>query len=294
MVERIPSVLTLTRPGDVGAVETPVLLDSPHSGTIYPIDFQSAVPMDFLRRMEDSKVDQLYERAPAQGASLLCAEFPRSYIDPNRGVDDLDWRLIADRWPGAINPTEKTRLGHGLIWRTCPGDRPMYDRLLSVSEVSNRIEHYWRPYHQALEGEMSRLFSLFGAIWHINCHSMPSASSPFMPGAVGGRRADIVLGDRDGRSCDPGFTEFVRDWFVNRGYRVRVNNPYKGAELVRLCGRPDHNRHSLQIEINRALYIDEKTLEPNRHFESLQRDLSHLVGAISVFALSASTRMAAE
>ena len=194
MVEHIPAVLTLTRAEDIGVPEAPVLLDSPHSGTNYPADFGTSVPLEILRRMEDAYVDDLYGDATRKGASLLCAEFPRCYIDPNRGSDDLDWRLMSDRWPGDINPTEKTRLGHGLIWRSCPGDRSMYDRLLSVEEVANRIDQYWRPYHQALEGEMSRLFSRFGAVWHINCHSMPSASSPFMPGAVGGRRADIVLG----------------------------------------------------------------------------------------------------
>lgn len=294
-MERIDGVFSLTRAEDAGPVtQAPVLLDSPHSGGIYPQDFGTVVDFDVLRRMEDAFVDRLFSAAPEKGASLLAAEFPRSYIDPNRAQDDLDWRLMNSAWPGTLKPTEKTRLGHGLIWRTCPGDKPMYERLLTVDEVRRRIDNYWKPYHDALEGELTRLFSLFGGVWHVNCHSMPETSSPFVAGALGGRRADIVLGDRDGRSCDPGFTAFIREWFEARGYRVRVNNPYKGAELVRVCGQPDYNRHSLQIEINRAIYMDELKLVPSRNFSALQRDLTQLAADICGFALFQCQQAAAE
>ncbi|WP_259782820.1 N-formylglutamate amidohydrolase [Aestuariispira ectoiniformans] len=294
-MERIEGVLNLTRADDAGLLpQTPVLLDSPHSGTAYPEDFGTAVDLDLLQCMEDAFVDRLFGAGPEKGASLLAAEFPRSYIDPNRASDDLDWRLMNSAWPGNLKPTEKTRLGHGLIWRTCPGEKPMYERLLTVSEVQARIENYWKPYHEALEGELARLFSLFGGVWHVNCHSMPAASSPFVAGAVGGRRADIVLGDRDGRSCHPAFTAFVREWFEARGYKVRVNNPYKGAELVRVCGQPEFNRHSLQVEINRAIYMDEQKLVPTRNFGALQRDLTQLISDICGFALSECHQAAAE
>lgn len=284
MTERIDGVYSLVRAEDADAPSVaPVLLDSPHSGVTYPGDFGTVVPLSILRGMEDAYVDVLYEDAPAQGASLLRAEFPRSYIDPNRAADDLDWRLIDGSWPGVLRPTEKTRLGHGLIWRTCPGDQAMYDRLLTVAEVRHRIDSYWWPYHHTLESEQARLYSLYGAVWHINCHSMPATSSPFMPGAVGGRRADVVLGDRDGRSCDPGFTDFVKSWFETRGYRVRVNNPYKGAELVRLCGDPEYDRHSLQIEINRRLYMDERTLERGPGFERTRDLITGLIAALGDF-----------
>lgn len=295
MTDRIAGVYTLhTVPVEDGRVEAPVLLDSPHSGNNYPSDFGTIVPLPILHRVEDAYVDQLYGDAPDQGATLLCAEFPRSYIDPNRGEDDLDWRLLDGRWPEPLAITEKTRLGHGLIWRSCPGDLPMYDRLLSIAEVKNRIETYWRPYHDTLESELMRLYSLYGGVWHINCHSMPAASSPFVSGATGGRRADMVLGDLDGRSCDKEFTLFVRDCLIRMGYNVRINTPYKGAELVRRGGAPDRGRHSIQIEINRALYMDEHSLEPTRNFRKLKENLRELVAAVCDYALANTSRMAAE
>jgi N-formylglutamate amidohydrolase len=273
MRESLPGVYDLTLPDDPGV---PLVLDSPHSGRDYPDDFRSLVPVSDLRRVEDSFVDMLFAAAPEAGATLLSARFPRTYIDANRAVCDLDPSLLKGRWPEPLSPTEKSRLGHGLVWRTFPPDRPIYADRLPVDAVRRRIEDYWRPYHAALEGEMARLHSRFGAVWHLNCHSMPSTSSPYMPGR-GGRRADFVLGDREGESCAPAFTHFVRDRLEAMGYGVRLNDPYRGAELVRAYADPPHGRHSLQIEINRALYMDERSLKPGPGFEPLQRTLTALV-----------------
>lgn len=279
MRESLPGIFDLSLPEGPGI---PLMMDSPHSGREYPEDFRSLVPVADLRRVEDSYVDRLIDAAPEAGATLLCARFPRSYIDPNRAVCDLDASLLKGRWPGPLNPTEKSRLGHGLVWRTFPPDRPLYADRLSVAAVQHRIETYWRPYHAALEGEMTRLHSRFGAVWHLNCHSMPSTSSPYMPGR-GGRRADFVLGDRDGESCERDFTHFVRDRLEAMGYGVRLNDPYRGAELVRAYAAPRHGRHSLQIEINRALYMDERSLEPGAGFDALKRTLTRLVEDIAAY-----------
>lgn len=275
------------------AVMAPVVLDSPHSGARYPVDFRPSVPMRDLRRVEDAFVDELFADAPAHGAVLLAAEFPRSFIDPNRAADDLDLGMIEGGWPGPVAPTEKSRLGHGLIWRSFPSERPMYDGKLAAAEVARRIEGYWRPYHDALQGELERAYAAFGAVWHINCHSMPASSSPAVAGRPGAR-ADFVLGDRDGTSCAPGFTEFVRDRLVDMGYSVRLNDPYRGAELVRAHGRPARDRHSLQIEINRSLYMREATVEKARGFITLRRDLGRLVQAVCDHALYQTRRIAAE
>lgn len=295
MSHRQPGVLRYTPPHPVGGrAIAPVILDSPHSGSLYPDDFNTIAPMQTLHKQEDSFVDQLYANAPFAGASLLCAEFPRSYIDPNRAEDDLDCRLFDGNWPTQLNPTEKTRLGHGLIWHSYPDKNMMYDRLLTIGEVRSRIENYWRPYHQMLEEEMEKLYAQFGGVWHINCHSMPASSSPFVSGAIGGRRADMVLGNLDGRSCSAEFSDLIRDHLQKLGYSVRLNHPYKGAELVKRYGKPNHHRHSIQIEINRALYLDERNLKITKHFRELQSNLGNLCEVVCDYALSQSMSAAAE
>lgn len=286
----VPGVFDLTSP-DAGGV--PLILDSPHSGRDYPDDFQALVPKQELRRVEDSFVDSLFESAPDHGATLLCARFPRTYIDANRAETDIDPAMLLSRWPGTLRPTEKSRLGHGLVWKTYPPDRPMYSGKLSVDAVRRRIAEYWRPYHETLESEIRRLHVSHGAVWHLNCHSMPSTSSPYVPGRAG-MRADFVLGDRDGTSCERDFTHFVRDVLEGLGYAVRLNDPYRGAELVRAYAAPKQGRHSLQIEINRALYMDEHAIEPGRGFETLQTTLSELVKAMAVYADDRTGRIAAE
>ena len=275
----IPGVLDLTLP----ETETvPLLLDSPHSGREYPSDFKPLVDLEELRRVEDAYVDALFSQAPETGATLLCARFPRSYVDTNRAETDIDPAMLDGRWPTQLRPTEKSRLGHGLVWKTYPPDRPLYSARLSVEAVRHRVETYWRPYHEALETEIHRLQSRHGAVWHLNCHSMPSTSSPFIPGRAG-TRADFVLGDRDGTSCERAFTVFVRDTLESMGYAVRLNDPYRGAELVRAYASPLLGRHSLQIEINRALYLDERRSEPGQGFDALKDSLTRLTRAMAAY-----------
>ncbi len=286
-----PGVLDLRRSQGQAA---PIVFDSPHSGAHFPLDFGTVVGREDLARVQDSHVDALYAGVTAAGASLLAAQFPRSYIDPNRSLEDLDSRLLDGAWPGVLRPSDKTRLGHGLIWRSFPPDRMMYQRRLSVSEVMARIEGYWRPYHTALEGLLHESVSAFGAVWHINCHSMPAGSSPLVSRRTGGNRADIVLGDRDGRSCDPAFTAFVRDRLTAKGYTVRVNDPYKGAYIVQAYSDPRHGRHSLQIELNRSIYMNERTLERSVSFNGLRTDLTDLAFDIRDYANAAAQPQAAE
>lgn len=289
----VPGVFDLALP-DQGGI--PLILDSPHSGRDYPDDFRTLVPKRDLRRAEDSFVDRLFEAAPTHGAVLLRACFPRTYIDANRAVTDIDPTMLLGRWPGPLRPTEKSRLGHGLVWKTYPPDRPMYSGRLPAATVRHRIDTYWTPYHETLESEFRRLHALHGTVWHLNCHSMPSTSSPYVPGRAG-VRADFVLGDRDGTSCERAFVEFVRDALEGMGYAVRLNDPYRGAELVRAYAAPAQGRHSLQIEINRALYMDEmdaRVTEPGRGFEMLRRTLSDLVKAMAGYARDGSERISAE
>jgi N-formylglutamate amidohydrolase len=265
---------TLVRPR---GPELPLLLDSPHSGTHYPEDFRPAAPMDVLRRGEDMYVDDLYGEAPDHGATLLLAHFPRVYLDANRPADDIDPELLAEPYPGPTNPGPKTRLGKGLIWRMAAPGVPIYDRLLPAAEVALRIERWWRPYHGALRESLDELHARWGAAWHIDCHSMPATSDALSDEGPGKPRADFVLGDRDGTTCEPGFTAAVADALRGLGYEVKVNDPYKGVELVRAYGAPSEGRHSLQVEINRRLYMDERSFERAPGYDRLKADLGRMV-----------------
>jgi N-formylglutamate deformylase len=265
------------------APEVPLVLDSPHSGEHYPDDFDHAPPRSLVRLAEDTHVGRLYRTATALGATLVEANFPRAYIDANRSVDDLDPAMIEGTWPAPLAVSRKTRQGIGLVWRVARGGEPMYDRKLSVDEVQRRIDLWYRPYHAALDAEVGRLHRKFGAVWHINCHSMPAVGDPNAddPGRA---RADFVLGDRDGTTCAAEFTAFVAETIRRMGYSVAINDPYKGVEIVKRHGRPAQGRHSLQIELNRRLYMDEESLEPHAGYSKLEEDLRRMVEAVARYS----------
>ncbi len=260
----------------------PLVLDSPHSGEHYPHDFDHAPPRAVVRQAEDTHVARLWSHATRHGATLIEALFPRAYIDANRSLDDVDPALLADSWPHAIVATRKTELGIGLVWRLARGGVPMYTRKLSAAEVEQRIDRYWRPYHAALDAVLDERHRAFGAVWHVNCHSMFAVGDE-LSDDPGRERADFVLGDRDGTTCAPAFTSLVASTLRTLGYSVAINDPYKGVELVRKHGRPAEGRHSLQIEIKRTLYMDELSLEPNTGYSVLARNLTQLSRALAAY-----------
>ena len=265
--------------GPVASV--PLVLDSPHSGREFPADFGAIVSEFDLREGEDCFVDELYQPATETGAALLAARVARTYLDPNRHRGDVDLDLIdGGHWPHDYAPSGKHRIGKALIWRTLDDGRAIYGRKLKVDEVVARIERCHAPYHRALTRLLDAAHARFGVVYHVNCHSMPAIGGKQGEGGAGQVRADFVLGDRDGASCDPAFTEFVRATLAAMGYHVAVNDPYKGVELVRAYSNPRAGRHSLQVEINKRLYMDEATRTKHAGFEPLQRDLLRLVEAI--------------
>jgi N-formylglutamate deformylase len=260
----------------------PLVLDSPHSGEDYPADFDHAPPRAEVRRAEDTHVARLWAAAPRFGATLLEATFPRSYIDPNRSLADIDAALLADRWPGPTTPSRKTEQGIGLVWRVARSGAPMYARKLTSAEVQRRIERCYRPYHAALAALLDARHRRFGAVWHLDCHSMPAVGDANAddPGRA---RADFVLGDRDGTTCDADFTRTVATVLREMDYAVAINDPYRGVELVRRHGRPAERRHSLQVEVNRRLYMDERTLAPNEGYARLEVDLARVVAQLAAY-----------
>ena len=276
--------------GPANAVQ-PLLLDSPHSGCDFPPDFDAAVSEHALRDGEDCFVDELYLPATERGVWLLAAQFPRTYLDANRHHSDIDLDLLeGGRWPHAHQPSGKAAIGKSLIWRTLDDGAPIYARKLPVDEVRARIERCHAPYHRALRQRIDATHARFGRSFHINCHSMNAVAGEQGEGGAGQPRADFVLGDRDGTSCDPAFTAFVREVLVGMGYNVKVNDPFKGVELVRAYADPRAGRHSLQLEINKRLYMDEAARARHAGFEALQNNLLGLVDALLDYTRSGGSR----
>jgi N-formylglutamate deformylase len=268
----------------------PLVLDSPHSGHVFPYDFDAIVSEFELRDGEDCFVDDLYLPAIELGVPLLAAQFPRTYIDPNRHRGDIDLELLADPWPHEYVPSGKARIGKALVWRTLDDGRPIYGRRLKTNEVTSRIERMHFPYHAALRELMDATYGRFGTVFHLNCHSMNAVSGKMAEGGVGNARADFVLGDRDGTSCEPGLTQFVRTTLAGFGYQVKVNDPYKGVELVRAYSDPAAGRHSLQIEVNKRLYMDENERSKSSGYAALRANLLRLIEAIRDYAAAAARR----
>jgi N-formylglutamate deformylase len=267
------------------AGRTPLVLDSPHSGTVYPEDFRPACDLATLRRAEDTHVEKLYAFAPAMGAAWIEAHFPRSYLDANRDTTELDTALLDGPWTGPLSSDPrvlaKVRLGKGLVWKLTDEGLPIYDRLLTVDEVRARIDNCWRPYHAAVAEAIDAAHARHGYSIHINCHSMPAVAGSHATDFPGLVHADFVIGDRDGSTADPALSQSICAHLRARGYSVDYNHPYKGVELVRRHGRPAGHRHSIQVEVNRKLYMDEATLAlDEKGAARLRQDLQSMVAML--------------
>lgn len=258
-----------------------LVLDSPHSGTVYPPDFLYTCDLAALRRAEDTHVDKLYDFAHGLGAHWIEAHFPRSYLDANRHPRELDVSLLDQPWPHPVETDpallSKVRLGKGLIWRITDDGLPIYERKLSVDEVLARIQHCWQPYHAAVAQAIDAAHARHGYSVHVNCHSMPAVASSHATEFPGEKHADFVVGDRDGTTASSNLSQLVCAHLTTLGYSVAYNHPYKGVELVRRYGSPAENRHSLQLEINRKLYMDEESLALTAGFDGLKAHLRSLV-----------------
>ncbi len=263
---------------------TPLVLDSPHSGTEYPQDFNHQADPALLRQAEDTHVHTLWQGALQSGAVLLHAHFPRAYVDANRAQDDIDPQQLQGDYPEPLKPSVKSQLGIGLCWTRVPPDGgPLYAQMLTAEQVLHRVNTYHRPYHQQLRRLLDHSHARFGAVWHIDCHSMQNHASAMSTQPKGTLRPDFVLGDRDGQTCEPGFTQAVAEFLRGKGFHVTINDPYKGVELIRANGNPAQGRHSMQIEVNRRLYMDEKTRLPHAGFDALQNTYTDLAAHLSAY-----------
>jgi N-formylglutamate amidohydrolase len=277
-------------PPPVEALETrtppaqlaPFIYASPHSGRHYAPEFLAASRLDpvALRRSEDSFVDEIFAAAPARGAPLLRALFPRVYLDPNREPYELDPAMFEDRLPDHVN-TRSLRVagGIGTIARVVTNGTEIYCRKLRFAEAERRIAAYYRPYHRALARLVAETRARFGCAVLVDCHSMPSVGGP-LDADSGRGRVDIVLGDRFGTACAPVVVEVARTVLGKLGYRVALNTPYAGGFNTQKYGQPEAGVHALQIEINRALYMDEQRIERRPGMTRVRHHMTVLIEAL--------------
>ena len=262
----------------------PVLFNSPHSGRVYPRSFllTSRLDLSTLRRSEDSFVDDLIAGLVLRGHPIMYAHFPRCYVDVNREPYELDPRMFEGRLPSFAN-TRSMRVAGGLgtVARVVGDAQEIYDQRMSVTEALRRIDGLYKPYHRTLRRLFTRLHRDFGAAILVDCHSMPSTA--------GGRderpRADIVIGDRYGTSCVAVVTDAVEQMLRGFGYAVSRNKPYAGGFITEHYGNPATGLHAIQLEINRALYMDERRYERSAAFDHLAGELALLADRLAEIPL---------
>ncbi len=259
-----------------------VVVDSPHSGMEWPPDFAPDASRESILTTWDAFVDELWAGAPEAGAVLLSARFPRAYVDVNRAADDIDAELLDAPWPGPLRATDYTRRGMGLIRRLALPGQPMYRQRLSPIAVQARLDHYYHPYRDALRALIDARHAAFGTVVHLNGHSMKSRGNA-MNLDHGATRPDVVVSDRQGSTADPALTAWAAGWFGDHGLSATVNSPYQGGDLVAHFGEPARGRHSLQIELNRALYMNEATFEPTAGLVPVQATLTAFVEALAAY-----------
>ena len=265
------------------AQSVPLVFASPHSGRDYPADFVAGARLDpvSLRRSEDGFVDDLFAAAPEFGAPLLRATFPRAFIDANREPFELDQGMFSDKLPGYVN-TDSSRVAAGLgtIARVVSSGQDIYPRKLTFSEAAERIHAYYRPYHKALETLIHETRERFGYAVVVDCHSMPSIGGPLDPD-IGRGRADFVVGDCFGSTCAPYITDEIECTIAGFGYAVARNKPFAGGFTTRHYGRPRDGVHTVQIEINRALYMNEVQIEKNAGFDRVAKQMTDVIVALA-------------
>ncbi len=258
----------------VAEPRVPLIVASPHSGQAYPDAFADQACLDrlTLRRSEDAFVDELVDRTPEFGGTMLRALFPRVYVDPNRGPWELDPAMFADRLPSEVETvSRRASSGLGVIPRVGVEGRPIYRSRLRYAEARERLDACYTPYHDALAALVDETLSRFGHALLIDMHSMPALSA---------RDVDFVIGDRFGSSCHPALTERVEQVLTGMGYVAVRNIPYAGGYTTEHYGRPMDGVHVVQIEINRSLYMDERRVVKLPEFDAFRENMSRFISLL--------------
>ena len=275
----------------------PLLITSPHSGSHYPEDFLTASRLDghAIRQSEDMFVADLFDGVEALGASLLAARLPRAYLDLNRAPFELEQELFEDDLPSQFNSKSlRARAGLGIVPRLVAENTPIYSGKLAFAEAEHRIKKFYTPFHAALARKLDELQQQFGAAILVDAHSMPSQAARANDGRPKQPHIDIVLGTRHGRACHATLAELVENFLKAHGLTVARNRPYAGGYITEHYGRPEAGTHAIQIEINRAIYMDERTYQRHAGFgklsETMKKLIAHLTAIPDLAAQLASDR----
>jgi N-formylglutamate amidohydrolase len=274
---------------------SPIIFNSPHSGSVYPEQFLSASRIDLagLRRSEDSFMDELIGGLTDAGFPVVRVNFPRSYVDVNREPYELDPRMFTGRLPSFAN-TRSMRVAGGLgtIPRVVGDGEEIYRERLGVDDALGRIELLYKPYHRALRRLIHKAHQTFGTVILVDCHSMPSTGISLDEP----KRPDIVIGDRYETSCAPQLPNVIDDVMSGLGYSLARNKPYAGGFITEHYGNPASGLHAVQLELNRAVYMDERRRERGPRFRQVATDFLTLADALAAIPLGdlGSFRSAAE
>lgn len=258
----------------------PLLVDVSRSGREYPPHYRTPLPFNTVHDNVSMYVEELWAGAPEVGGTLLFCSFPNTWIDVNRNEADMDPAAVDGTWPHELKPSPRTLEGLGLIKTRSRYGEPFQERKLTVAEIEERLNDYYRPYHAELKRNVDALYARFGALRHISCHCMSAVGAPTHPDA-GKPRADFCVSDLRGRTASKDAMALVVDALRGYGYSVSVNDPYVGNELIARHGDPARGIDSIQIEINKKLFMDTETFRKTAGFASLERDLDRLLSVIA-------------
>ena len=274
------------------------VFSSPHSGRMYPGHLRQLTSLDdrTLRSSEDCYIDEIFAGVVQIGAPLLSARFPRAYLDVNREPYELDQAMFCDPLPAYCNSTSlRVAGGLGTIPRIVSENKSIYAHKLTWADAKDRIERLYRPYHQALHDLIESTCARFGSALLIDCHSMPSTAVR-QSALRSSQRTDVVIGDRYGATCDTDICVFLAELFKKAGLNAVRNRPYAGGYITQTYGKSGHAKQAIQIELNRGLYMDEKTLEHSRDFGQIQRTIADVMHRFlaSIASPDAAAALAAE
>ena len=267
----------------------PLLVDVSRSGREYPPHYRTPLPFTTVHDNVSMYVEDLWAGAPAAGGTLLYCMFPNTWIDVNRNESDMDPAVVDGTWPSELRPTQRTLEGLGLIKTKSRYGESFQERMLTVAEVEERLDRYYRPYHAELKRIADELHSRFGVLQHISCHCMSAVGAPTHPDA-GKPRADFCVSDLKGRTASPKAMTLVVETLRSYGYSVSVNEPYIGNELISRHGDPARGIDSIQVEINKKLFMDVKTFRRTEGFDKLKADLDRLLAVLAADSKSRAAR----
>ena len=258
----------------------PLIVDVSRSGREYPPDYRSPLPFTTVHDNVSMYVDDLYDSAPRHGATLLYCCFPNTWIDVNRDELDMDPAVVDGRWPRELKPTPRTLEGLGLIKSRSRHGEAFQEGKLTVAQIEERLANYYRPFHAELRRIVEDLHARFGVVRQISCHCMSAVGAPTHSDA-GRPRPDFCISDLRGTTASPGFFALIVDTLKQMGYSIGINEPYAGNVLIGRHGNPARGVDSVQIEVNKKLFMDTKTFRATAGLAKLKADIGQLLGVVA-------------